>query len=168
MNRCYTAPPVVSNLHMLGGLFDRRVALRVTTAILALAIGTNFPRFTAARVLAQAVPSAEATSPKVVAASTIQSNQPKQEPGLAIIGKVLDPEARPVVGATIRLAQALRANGDDLTLWIDAVRRRRFAAARTYLYTPRPPSPKQSNLQRRLTQAAISGWKVSVASRSLC
>lgn len=59
------------------------------------------------------------------------------------MGKIRDLEARPVVGATVRLARAFRANGDDLTLWIDAVRCRRFAAARTYLYTPAPVEPKE-------------------------
>ena len=145
MNRSYPPPCLVRTCKNWASSLAGELALRLATTMFAGGIGTTFPCFTAASVWGQPVRSAEVTSQRSVAAGAIQGNQPKSKLALAITGRILDRDGRPVVGVTVRLAQVFLPNDGDLTLWIDAVRCRRFSAANTWLCARRRLRAKNGN-----------------------
>ncbi len=78
------------------------------------------------------------------AARNASGQEPKSKPAARVLitGRIVDPAGRPVAGATVRVAQVVKAKGDDLTLWIEAIRKGRFWAADNYLIRPSSDIPK--------------------------
>ncbi len=60
----------------------------------------------------------------------------KDQPAVPITGRIVNLEARPVVGATVQVTQITRPKGKDLTPWIDAVKRGERIAYEHLVYEP--------------------------------
>ncbi|MCL2430681.1 MAG: carboxypeptidase-like regulatory domain-containing protein, partial [Alphaproteobacteria bacterium] len=84
-------------------------------------------------------------SPKGSAKSV--ANRAERPPGplpasVAVTGRIVDQAGLPVAGATVRVGKVVKARGNDLTPWIEAMRRGRYWAADRYLIEPTTDTPR--------------------------
>ena len=91
------------------------------------------------------------------AARNASGQEPKSEPAARVLitgGSSTRPAGRWPRDRGV--AQVVKAKGDDLTLWIEAIRKGRFWAADNYLIRPSSDIPKRSSPRPRPTPRADS------------